>query len=179
MTPRLQPLPEAEWDDTLRELIAGLGASNIFTTMARHPKLFRDWLQFGGRLLMGGRLPGRDRELLILRTAFVRGAAYEWGHHVGMALGVGLTQDEIDRVAQGPDAAGWAPFDATLLRAADQLIATSTIDEPTWTALAADYDEQQLIEVPMLVGHYTLLSCFLNAIGVEPEDGVPPMPGGV
>ena len=45
------------------------GPPNIFTTLARHRRLFRRWLRFAGALMPGGRLPRVDTELLILRVA--------------------------------------------------------------------------------------------------------------
>ena len=57
---------------------------NIFTTLVRHPGLFRKWLPFGGKLL-AGKLPPRDRELLILRTGWNTRADYEWHQHVRIA----------------------------------------------------------------------------------------------
>ncbi len=65
--PRIPPLPEAELDEQATELLAQVGAParpplNIFTTLVRHPRLFRRWLPFGG-VLLTGKLPARDREL--------------------------------------------------------------------------------------------------------------------
>ena len=113
----------------------------------RHPGLFRKWLPFGGKLL-AGKIPPRDRELLILRTGWRCGAEYEWGQHAVIGRAAGLTDDEIRRVQDGPDAPGWSAADATLLRAADELHDDSCITDATWDALAARYDERQLIELP-------------------------------
>jgi hypothetical protein len=33
-----------------------------------------------------------------------------------------------------------------------------------------------MIELPMLVGHYTLLAYTLNSLGVQPEEGSRPLP---
>jgi 4-carboxymuconolactone decarboxylase len=175
--PRILPLAPAELDDNARELLGMTGpitgpASNIFTTLLRHPGLFRRWLPFGGKLLTG-RLPARDRELLILRTAWHCRSAYEWGQHVLIARTAGLSDEGIARVPHGPDAAGWDEFDVTVLRAADELHETATISDETWAALASRYDERQLIEVPMLVGHYHLVAFTLNALRVQREEGVP------
>ena len=71
-----------------------------------------------------------------------------------------------------PDAPGWDPFDATLLRAADELHHDATLSDATWAALAGRYDERQMIELPMLVGHYHLVAFTLNALGVQVEDDV-------
>src|SRR3954452_4722494 len=123
-TPRIAPLAPGEGDAQTTELLAELdgnvGASNIFTTLVRHPGLFRRWSPFGGKLL-SGKLPARDRELLILRTGWRTQAAYEGGQHVRIGLAAGLTEDEIQRIKAGPDADGWDDFDAVLLRAADEL----------------------------------------------------------
>lgn len=150
-------------------------ASNIFDTLVRHPGLFRKWLPFGGKLL-SGKLPPRDRELLILRTGWLCRSAYEWGQHVLMARAVGVTDDEIARVVEGADAEGWEPFERTLLRAADELHDDACLSEGTWAALSERYDERQLIEVPMLVGHYHMVAFTLNTLGVQREEGVPGLP---
>jgi 4-carboxymuconolactone decarboxylase len=144
--------------------------SNIFLTLVRHPGLFRKWLPFGGKLL-AGRLPARDRELLVLRVGWRCQAEYEWAQHVPLGLAAGLTPEEIERIKLGPEA-GWVEHDADLLRAADELKDDSCISDATWAALAGRLDEKQLIELPMLVGHYLLVSCTLNTLGVPIEEGV-------
>jgi 4-carboxymuconolactone decarboxylase len=166
--PRIAPLPPEERDDRQRELVDALGQDlNIFTTLLRHPRLFKRWSQFGG-VLLTGQLPARDRELLILRTGHLCAAPYELHQHARIASEVGITDDEQARVAAGPDA-GWDDFDAALLRAADELHHDSRITDATWAVLASRYDERQLIEVCMVVGQYHLVSFTLNSLGVEIE----------
>ena len=114
--PRIPPLPAEQQDEQARELlngvsVAGAPAANIFSTLVRHPGLFRRWLPFGGKLLGGGKLPARDRELLILRTGWLCHAEYEWGQHRVIAKSIGIADDEIERVREGPDADGWDLFD--------------------------------------------------------------------
>jgi alkylhydroperoxidase family enzyme len=179
--PRIAPVTAAEQDDQTRELLAGAGAtgapaSNIFTTLVRHPGLFRKWLPFGGKLL-AGKLPARDRELLILRTGWRCQSVYEWGQHALIGAQAGLTDVELRRIQAGPDADGWNASDALLLRAADELHDDSCISERTWGALAAAYDEPRLIEIVMVVGHYHLVSFALNSFGVQREPGVPGFDG--
>lgn len=181
-TPRIPPLPPEGRDPRTEALLDGLrqpdgSELNIFATLARHPRLLKHWSAFGGALLYGGQLSGRDRELLILRTGWTCGSAYEWGQHVAIARAAGLTDEEIERVALGPDAAGWSAADATLLRAADELHRDHRIGDATWAELAGRYDEQQLIEVCMVVGQYHLVAFTLSSLGVQPEAGLPAMPG--
>lgn len=181
--PRIPPLPEDQWDDDLRAVLGSplpasegrLGDLNIFPSLANHKDLFRAWLPFGGYLLAGV-LPARERELLILRTAYHCRSRYEWGQHVRIAETAGLTREEILRVADGPDADGWSATDAVLLRAADELHRNATISAETWAALAGTHDERGLIEITMLVGHYHLVAFTLNSLEVEPEDGLEDLP---
>jgi alkylhydroperoxidase family enzyme len=182
MPPRIPPLPREGRDPKTAELLEALSAFNgvelnIFATLAHHPRLLKRWSDFGGVLLYGGKLPPRERELLILRTGYLCRAPYEWGQHVTIARASGLTDDEIERVAQGPGAAGWSSDDAVLLRAADELHTDSRIGDATWSSLSARWDEQQLIEVCMVVGQYHLVAMTLNSLGVEPEsDDFPELP---
>jgi alkylhydroperoxidase family enzyme len=170
----------AERTGQVRELLdqSSSGAetdANIFTTLVRAPGLFRRWLPFGGKLL-NGKLPARDRELLILRTGWNCGAEYEWAQHVRIALKLGITPGEAERVTLGPDAIGWSPLEAALLRAADELHETSTVSDATWSIIAENYDTAQLIELPMLVGHYHLVAMTLNTLGVQLDDGLSGFP---
>jgi 4-carboxymuconolactone decarboxylase len=168
---RIDPLPVSELGEGVPQL-------NIFATLARNSELFRAWMPFGAHLLTAGTLSGRDRELLILRTAVNCGSAYEWGQHVRIAEAVGIDRETIDRVADGPDAEGWSDSEAALLRAADELRRDSKIGDATWAALAESYDEKQLIEIPMLVGQYHMVAFALNSLGVEQDEGLEDLPAG-
>jgi alkylhydroperoxidase family enzyme len=174
----MAPLGYDELDDETKALVGRPPVLNIFATLARHPKLLKRWLVFGAHILSKSTLPERDRELLVLRTGWNCRAPYEWAQHVAIARRVGISDDEIDAVTVGPDAQLWEPFDATLLRAADQLHADSCIDDPTWAALRARYGDQQVLDLVFTVGQYHLVCMALNSLGVERDDGVTdaPMP---
>ena len=180
-TRRLAPLADDELDDQQQELLRGVlapgGTQHIFRTLVRHPGLFRKWMPFGGKLL-NGKLPARERELAILRVGWLCRSEYEWGQHVPIAKRAGLTDDEIARIPKGPGAEGWSELDSTILRATDELHEASCIGDLTWERLGMTYDEKQLIELVMVVGHYHLVSMALNTLGVQREEGVVGLPEG-
>jgi 4-carboxymuconolactone decarboxylase len=175
MEPRLQPLPRDEWDDETRGLL-GERSLNIFATLAHHPKLMKRWLVFGNHVLAKSTLAARDRELLILRTGWNCRAPYEWGQHVAIARGIGVGDDEIARVAEGPGADGWSDADASLLRAADELHEHQTLSDETYAALATRYDAQGLLDLVFTIGQYHLVSMALNTFRVERDDDVTGVP---
>lgn len=181
---RIDPLPEGEWDDEVAPILGAtppgtegpLGRLNIFATLARNPELFKAWMPFGGYLLTAGKLSGRERELLILRTALNCRSPYEWGQHVRISQAGGIDRETIDRVVDGPEADGWSESEAALLRAADELHADAKISDDTWSALAESYEEKQLIEIPMLIGQYHMVAFALNSLGVEQDEGLEGLP---
>jgi 4-carboxymuconolactone decarboxylase len=184
--PRIPPLPQSEWDARVRKLLApwqidtaaGPYVPNIFTTLARNPDLFVAWEPFAGEILLRGALPARDREILVLRTAWNCQSSYEWGQHAGNhGPAAGLGKAEIARIAEGSQASGWSEWDLTLLHAADELHESATVAEATWGRLAERYGERELIELTMLVGEYHLMAFALNALGVQDEDGAAGLPG--
>ena len=179
--PRLSPLPVAEWDDEARDVLGKMLTTdgepiNIFATLARHPKLLKRWLVFAGHVLSKSTLPARDRELAILRTGWLCQSPYEWGQHVAIGRRSGITDAEITALAAGPDDPIWSPFDAAVVRAADELHAVARIGDATWATLAARYSEEQLLDLVAAIGNYHLVSFFLNTCGVPLDRGVDPSP---
>jgi alkylhydroperoxidase family enzyme len=150
-------------------VVTGSEPPNVFTTLARHRRLFRRWLRFAGALMPGGVLPRAETELLILRVAHNCGCEYEWRHHERLGAAADLGHKDIERVRKGPDAAGWSQRQELLLRAADELHAERTISDSLWATLRPLYSDRELIELCMLVGHYEMLAMTLNALGVQPD----------
>ncbi|MGE0880924.1 MAG: carboxymuconolactone decarboxylase family protein [Acidimicrobiia bacterium] len=121
-----------------------------------------------GHLLGDMSLPLRDRELMILRRAWLTGTAYQWVSHVRAARSAGLSDEEIERVGVGPDDDAWSPADRDVLNAADELTRDGRLTDGTWNALAARYDHRQLVELPLFVGAYAMLGYAQNTLRVRP-----------
>ncbi len=132
-----------------------------------------------GHFLRNNKIPARDRELLILRTAWLSRGEYIWAaHHADYATQAGLTREEVARITKGPDASGWSRFDATLLRAADELQASRFISDGTWKALGDRYDDRQRQEVVLTVANYTMLAMYFNSTGTQVPKGRTGFPAG-
>jgi 4-carboxymuconolactone decarboxylase len=182
--PRIPPLPPDQWGDDVRAGLASLrpaGATqelrrspdgpkglNVLGTLAQHPTLMQAYHTFNGHLLYTTTLTARQRELLILRVAARRGAEYEWRQHVHIARDAELLSDaEIERVAEGPHAADWSPFEAAMLRAVDELLADALVTDATWSVLADELDHHQLMDLVFTVGAYDLLAMAFRSFGIQ------------
>ena len=180
--PRIYPQKESEWDEDARKLIEGFKkirkgpVTNIMATLANYSKLYNRWRVFGNHVLFKSSLPPRDREILILRIGWLCQAEYEWGQHVIIGKRAGLNDEEIIQIIEGPNAKGWHTFDATLLRAVDELYIDSFITDETWQKLAVKYTKHQLIDLVFTVGQYNLVSMVLNTLGIQLEEGIDGFP---
>jgi len=181
--PRVPPLEESKWDDDARSLIEGWrklnntkGVINILATMANYSKLYNRWRVFGNHVLYKSSLPLREKEILILRTGWLCNSKYEWAQHSLIGMRVGLSEAEILRIKEGPDAEGWSSFESTLLRAADELYVDSFVSDSTWEELAKKYNTQQLLDVVFTVGQYNLTAMALNSLGIQLEKGMKEFP---
>ena len=173
---RLLPVPESEWTEAHREALGararGDDTLDVFQTCLRNLELCRNWMAFTNYILSErSSIAPRDRELLILRTGYLCRSDYEWAQHAALGLRIGLTNEELTRITRGPDAPGWTPADATLLRAADELHREQHISDTTWTRLRERFDDRQMMDIIFTVGQYTIVSMYLNSAGVQLEKG--------
>lgn len=147
---------------------------NAMGMQAHHPELTASFNQLIRHALYFSTITPRQRELLVLRVAQLRDSAYEWAQHVYQAGVVGLTPEEVARVRVGPSAPGWAPLDAALLAAADELVSEARIGERTYDALSAELDTRQLMDVVFTVGAYEVFAMALRTFDVELDDDLRP-----
>jgi alkylhydroperoxidase family enzyme len=181
--PRIMPVEDGEWsaeqEQLLRPLATDRGAIfNVFRTLARHPKAMRAFMPLAGYILQrwgyaesGSSISARERELLILRTAWLCRAGYEWVAHVRLSLRIGLTEAEIERVRKGSADPGWSEPERALVRAAEELYADKFVSAPTWAALSAGLSQEQCMDVVWTVGQYTQVAMLLNSFGVQLDSG--------
>ena len=175
-TPRIEPVKKEAWTEAQRAILAPYERDgrvyNVFSTIANHSDLARDWLTFATHILQRNTLPPRDREILILRIGWLAKAEYEWAQHVRIGKRVGLTDEDIRHIQQGPDADGLTDLDRMLLRATDELHADACISDATWNSLAKTYDMKQMMDLVFTVGQYNLVSMALNSFGVQLDEGL-------
>jgi alkylhydroperoxidase family enzyme len=192
--PRIPPRPAADWDAEVLDALSVLrppgtagpapgrpaGArqrpvSNILGIFSWHPALTKGFLAFNNHLFRST-LPARVRELVTVRVTWLRRGEYEWAQHVRMARAAGMSEEEIEAIAEGPDAAVWGPLDAALLRSVDEIVADRYIRDETWKQLAEHLDRKQLMDLVFTVGNYDLLAMAFNNFGLELDSGLTGFP---
>ena len=139
---------------------------NVLGTLAHHPSSTRAFHTFNGHVLFGTTLTPRQRELLVLRVAAVRGCRVR----VGPARRAGRRRrhrrpTRSSGSPQGADAAGLvAARPAPWCAPSTSCSPTPRIGDATWAVLAAELDEQQLMDVVFTVGAYDLLAMAFRVV---------------
>jgi alkylhydroperoxidase family enzyme len=147
---------------------------NAMGVLAHHPDLTTAYNHLISHALYFTTISVRQRELLILRVAHLRDARYEWAQHVYQAGVARITSEEVARVRVGPVAEGWSALESALLSAADELVADARIADPTYAALSAELDTQQLMDVVFTVGAYDVFAMAMRTFDVELDDDLLP-----
>lgn len=188
---RIPPIHPSEWNDAILDAMSVFPTSRDFVlnnyksgeargmnglgSMLHHQTLAKAFLTFNNHVAMASTLSKRIREMLILRVGWLRCAEYEFQQHVILGMRAGLTEEEIDRLTHGPDAAGWDQIDADLLRAADELVADAFIKDDTWARLKQQFTDEQMMDLVFAVGCYDVLAMAFKSFGVPFESSLPRM----
>jgi 4-carboxymuconolactone decarboxylase len=177
-TPRIPPLPPAEWTEEVRDFFAIIeGAEahekgsryNIILTFAHYPLMAGAFNTYYKTFLSNSTLSLRLREVITLRVAHRHRSEYEWTQHVAIGKAAGLTDEHIAAARQGAEAPVWSDLERHVIRAVDELGTDSRIADATWAALSKHLDRKQIMELPFIVGSYTLLCYAVNSMGVQLE----------
>lgn len=184
-SPRLTPLPVDQWTDSavaalrgafpdkLVDVIVKSGrAPNVLATMVHHPQLAGAFNVYGNVLLQNPTIGHRARELMILRVAWRTGAQYEWVHHALLGPKYGVSADDIEAITRGERLDSWTSLESDLVAATDQMLDNYRIADETWQRLSEQLSEQELVEVPMVVGTYTALAMAFNSWDLQVESNV-------
>ncbi len=190
-TPRIAPLLPDGWNAEVLDAVSAFPSGRDFVlshwktggargmnglgVILQHPPLAKAFLTFNNHVATGSTVSKRIRELLILRISWLRRSEYEFAQHQVLGRRAGLSDAELERVQRGPEAPGWDPGDADLLRAVDELHADACIQETTWKRLAARFDTAQLMDIVFTVGCYELLAMVFKTFAVPFEAETEPL----
>lgn len=189
---RIPPIPPKEWPEVVfrggqelqapeghpshRENIRAGGPSGIATmeTFAHHPDLVEAFFPFNGHILYRTSLSPRQRQILIIRVAAVRRSEYVWLNHRFTGREVGLTDEEMGRIAAlGPTAPLFTDHERALIASVDEIIGDGEISDATWAALATELDHAQMLDVIFTVGCYVTVAAFVRSARLEPDPKIP------
>lgn len=135
-----------------------------YAAMLHRPEIARAAADLGAVIRFSSTLSDHDRELIIVTAAIERDCVFEWDAHRPLALEAGVSEETLEAVANGTEVGD--KRDAVIVTYARSLTRTGKVDTPTFDALHAIFDEGGVVEATVMVGYYTMLAMFMNAVEV-------------
>jgi alkylhydroperoxidase family enzyme len=137
---------------------------NIFRMMAHAEANMIPAMRLGNSILHRQKLSAVNRELLILQVAQLENGAYEWRQHVPIALGVGVTQRQIDGLERASyDDDAFDEAQRALLAFGREVIENVRVPEPVFAGMRRHFGEQEIVEAIVAIGFYMMMARLTEA----------------
>jgi alkylhydroperoxidase family enzyme len=169
LPPRLKVLSDADLQGPAIAVVQAWNM-NLHRTIAHSPAMLGQWLPWAEQVLRHNSLPEREREIVILRVAVAWRSDYEWSLHRNLALSIGMTEADLQGVARGAEDPHWTAFEAALLRSTDEVLDRLPISDANWAILETRYSPEQLVDLMMTIGEFSLVAMMLTTFRIPLED---------
>jgi AhpD family alkylhydroperoxidase len=163
----------SETGDGEREALAaqiraerGGKVGDLYRMLLNSPPVCRGWLNLLTAIRQQSSLPGRYREMVIIRIAVINGAEYEKQSHIPHARKEGLSDAQIEALSDWRACDAFSEVDRAVLAYADAMTQSVHVSDTVFEALRPHFDDRAITELTATVGAYNLVSRFLIALQV-------------
>ena len=146
------------------------GVLHLYQMLLHSPPLAEGWLAFLTAVRQKLDLPGDLRELVIMRVAHLNGAPYEAAQHVPHALKEGVSQTQLDDLADWAASPHYSTRQRQVLALCDAITRDIHFDPNLLEAVKQDLGERQAVELVATVAAYNMVSRFLEALAIHKDD---------
>jgi alkylhydroperoxidase family enzyme len=137
---------------------------NIFRMVAHAEANMIPAMRLGNSILHRQKLSAANRELLILQAAQLEGGSYEWRQHVPIALGVGVTQPQIDALKRGHyEDPALNAAERALLAFGREVVENVRVSDPVFAAMRSHFADQEIVEAIIAIGFYMMMARLTEA----------------
>lgn len=160
----------ATGEEAIKALSSANGHMNVFRALAHAETTILPVMRLGGAILSKQALSHAHREMLILLAMQIEGGEYEWSQHVGIALGVGVSQAQIDAIAERDlNSSVFDAAECSLLAFGAAVVEAVRVPDAIFAAARAHFSERELVEAIVAMGFYMTLARLTEA-GCVPLD---------
>jgi 4-carboxymuconolactone decarboxylase len=180
---RLAPLRKAELQGEQSALYQALVARSLgraesfalnergevrgpIAVLLHHPSSGRPLQELATVLRFSGLLPDASREAVILVVAASWNDEHEWTSHARIAREIGMTEEQLDSIRAGHRATFDNPATQAAFDAAYAMVSSRDLTDDQYAAVSRALPPDQIVEITVLVGYYSLLSLQLRVFRV-------------
>jgi len=142
------------------------GIGDLYRILLHSPPVAQGWLNLLTAVRQRCELPGRYREIVIIRIAILNGARYEHESHIPHALKEGLTQSQVDALAHWQNSDAFGEADRAVLAYTDAMTKEIQVNDSVFAAVRSHFDDRLLVELTVTIASYNLVSRFLEAFQI-------------
>lgn len=143
---------------------------HLYQMLLHSPEIARGWLAHLTGIRHRSSLPGRLREMVIMRVALVNGAPYEADQHGPIALKEGMSQAQLDALGQWQDSTLFSEQERAVLAYTDAMTRHVQVPAAVFDAVKAHFEPKQLVELTATIAAYNMVSRFLEALEIHSDD---------
>jgi len=127
--------------------------------------------RLGAHVRFGTPFTAKQTEIAILVTARYWTAQFEWAAHVRLGLQAGLTQEQIDAIAERRTPGFDDPDDRLVYEFAHSYYRNHRVDEATYERVVKRWGDKGVVDLAGLIGYYSFVSVTLNVFEVPTPAG--------
>jgi 4-carboxymuconolactone decarboxylase len=173
--PRMPPVDPDNLSDEARDFLgrwsggifSGAQQNPVLLTFAHHPTLAGLFSQFNIHLLSTSTLPVKQRQIAIMRVAWLTKATYMWSSHLNTSISAGLEPDFYEPVKVGADDPYFTDFERAVIRATEELLDDHKISDANWQVLMTQWDNRQMLDFMFTVGAYVTVAGVMRSTGAQ------------
>jgi AhpD family alkylhydroperoxidase len=143
---------------------------HLYQMLLHSPPVAEGWLAYLTAIRQKSSLAAALRELVIMRVAVLNHAPYEAEQHAPIALKEGVTQAQLDDLAQWKASERFTPVQRAVLELADGMTLNVQVPAAAVAAVRAFLDDREVVELVATVGAYNMVSRFLEALEIHSHD---------
>jgi 4-carboxymuconolactone decarboxylase len=163
--PDPKSLPEAD-----RKFLESLPQLNISRLLAGSPSLFQPLTRVFSAYLNDGCLSPELREVIILRVGYLLKSEYEIVNHKRVARVIGVAEARIEALLTDEPPDVFSERERLIIQFIDEVIGAGSASEPTFRAVEEVLQTDELIELSVVIGIYTMVSQICATFELEPEE---------
>ena len=175
--PRYQQLEESALDETQRRIWDDCKAG----PRGAVPPPVHVWLKspgladfahrLGAHVRFGTPFTPKQTEIAILMTARYWTAQFEWAAHVRLGLQAGLTQEQINAIAERRPPQFGDPDDQLVYDFAHSYYQNHRVSDDVYERVRARWGDKGVVDLAGLIGYYSFVSVTLNVFDVPVPAG--------
>jgi len=151
---------------------------DLYRLLANVPELLKAWTGLAWPLRNVNCADRGLRELLIMRTAQLTGAEYEWAHHWKMALAAGVGEAQLAALERWRDSDCFNEAERAALAMTDEIVPGASMSDAVFRALRARFSGEAIVQLVLSVSFYCCVARFAGGLALDVEEqyrSTPPM----